>query len=216
MPLPAANLRSNLGTWAVPSSRLPFIGSVMGESLPRESFDPDFSGQKLETTYFDTPDFTLRKARAKGDKYLTLRVRCYEAGESADGGDTYALSAKTETEKYRVEIPSELAEGLIANGVATETLGDTLPANLMARLLELVADSSLQAVVTICFRRYAVEDEVDRFTLDCGIETDTGKCYPSNVLEYKSTVSTGTPIVQGVTEGLRPIKLSKFLWSTPP
>jgi hypothetical protein len=209
MPLPAANLRSNLGTWAVPSSRLPFIGSRLGETLPRESFDPDFSGQKLETTYFDTPDFTLRKARAKGDKYLTLRIRCYEE-------DTYALSAKTETEKYRVEIPSDMAEGLLRTGIYPPAVNDILPANLVARLMELIADTVLLPVVRLCFRRYAVEDEVDRFTLDCGIETDTGKCCPSHVLEYKSTVKTGTPIVQGVTDGLRPIKLSKFLWSTQP
>src|SRR6266849_8616889 len=77
-PLPAADLRSNLGTWAVPDCRLPRLAFAMTAALPVEEFDRSFQGQHLFTTYFDTPGFTLRRARAKKESYLTIRVRCYE------------------------------------------------------------------------------------------------------------------------------------------
>ncbi len=45
-----------------------------------------------------------------------------------------------------------------------------------------------------------------------GVATDTGKTYPCGVLEYKSTRAGGRPPL--TVGGLRPIKLSKFLWAT--
>src|SRR5579872_4222230 len=74
-PLPVAPLRTNLGTWAVPDAELPAVAAALLDALPAEPFDPAFRGQELETTYFDTPDFALRKARRRGGQYLTLRVR---------------------------------------------------------------------------------------------------------------------------------------------
>src|SRR5262249_23659911 len=74
-PLPAQDLRSNQRTWAVPPRLTPAVVSVMRGSMPPEPHDPDFYGQELETTYFDTVDFDLRKARRRGDTYLTLRLR---------------------------------------------------------------------------------------------------------------------------------------------
>src|SRR5438309_2103524 len=108
-PLPAQDLRSNLGTWAVPVQLLPAVGNWMHDILPNESYDPHFHGQRLETTYLDTPAFALRKARLAGDRYLTLRIRCYENGQTR----TYALSAKTEAEKWRQEITTGTAHGLL-------------------------------------------------------------------------------------------------------
>src|SRR4051812_44328812 len=105
-PLPAAGLRTNLATWAVPGRSLPAVAGALLDSLPREAFDPDFRGQLLETTYFDTRTLDLRRARRKGDKYLTLRLRCYGGADGPAGpdADTYALSAKTEDRKWRLEV----------------------------------------------------------------------------------------------------------------
>src|SRR5947209_8762112 len=130
--LPATDLRSNLGTWAVPLALLPAVGNWMHDALPNEAFDPHFQGQLLETTYFDTPRFALRRARAARQRYLTLRIRCYGAGES----ETYALSAKTETEKWRVEIAPERAHALLHEDAE---LAAQLPGHLRARLEEFAA-----------------------------------------------------------------------------
>src|SRR5438270_7939929 len=93
--LPATDLRRNVLTLAVASEHLPAAAACMRGLLPPEQYDPEFRGQVLETTYFDTRQFTLRKARARKKKYLTLRIRCYGANEQ------YALSAKTEEAKFR-------------------------------------------------------------------------------------------------------------------
>jgi hypothetical protein len=201
--LPATTLRNNLATWAVATERLPGLAAVLLEALPPERYDPLFVGQRLETTYFDTADFDLRKARMKKDRYLTLRVRCY-------GDDTYALSAKTESEKWRVEIEPAHAELLLAG--AAQPAAD-LPAHLRARLMELGAEI-LRPVVAISCRRYAVENERDRLTLDVAVRTDTGKCLPHGVLEFKSGDKDAGPPGRLPGLGLRPIKLSKFLWGT--
>ena len=63
--LPAEDMRSNIGTWAVPSNQLPAIAKRMTDLFGTEAFDPTFLGQKLKTVYFDTHDFALRKARAR-------------------------------------------------------------------------------------------------------------------------------------------------------
>jgi hypothetical protein len=66
----------------------------------------------------------------------------------------------------------------------------------------------------VCCRRYAVEDKQDRLTLDVDVATDTGKALPTGVLEFKSTVAAAGPPPALSSLGLRPIKLSKFLWAT--
>lgn len=202
--LPATDLRSNCGTWAVPEKCLPCLAHQMVHALPTEAFDPNFQGQWLETIYFDTHRFALRKARVKGDHYLTLRIRCYQ-GEP----ETYALSAKTESQKFRVELQPEIVPSILQGGPVS--VGGLLPPDLLARLQELAGDDPLLGVVKVCFTRYAVENPTDRLTLDVGIQTDTGKCYPTHVLEYKSTSPGNSP---PLALSLRPIKLSKFLWAT--
>src|SRR5262249_28648623 len=82
----------------------PAVVALMREALPCEPYDPEFYGQELETTYFDTLDFDLRKARRRGDQYLTLRLRRYRPSEA------YAVSAKTESDKFRTAIDPEQAE----------------------------------------------------------------------------------------------------------
>jgi hypothetical protein len=207
-PLPASSLRQNIATWAVPAWHLPAVAHVLHDALPNEPWDPHFLGQRLETTYFDTPAFALRKARQKNNRYLTLRIRCYR---SPDGGELYALSAKTESEKWRVELAPQKAEMLLG---APALLVEELPGHLLARWQEMAGEDELVAVVTICCRRYAVEDSEDRFTLDVAVATDTGRCLPFGVLEYKSTDGEARPSVPLLSIGLRPIKLSKFLWAT--
>lgn len=207
MPLPAESLRKNLATWAVPTDMLPAVANVLHDLLPNEPFDPNFRGQALETTYFDTAAYDLRKARLLKGRYLTLRIRCYE---SPDGDYTYALSAKTESEKYRAELTPGHAELLLAGGASPVA---DLPAHLRARLTELGADE-LMPVVTVCCRRYAVEDDQDRLTLDCCVYTDRAKHLGYGVLEYKSTNPDATPPGRLTRLGLRPLKLSKFLWAT--
>ncbi len=217
MALPAQDLRSNLGTWAVTSGLLPTVTYQMTQALPAETFDPDFQGQTLETTYFDTRGFALRKARRGKDKYLTLRIRCYRfplipGGRGAGGeGEAYALSAKTEQEKFRQVIAGDLAEALLQDGIAPTAWSSLLPAHLVARLLDLAGPLPLLPVVTLGFRRYAVEDRARRLTLDLDIRTNTGKRMPCHVLEYKATrLGADCPL----TVPLPPIKLSKFLWAT--
>ena len=206
-PLPAGDLRSNLGTWAVPTASLPQVARALADALPPEAFDPSFGGQRLETTYFDTAGFALRQARRRGDRYLTLRLRCYDNGRQ----ETYALSAKTESGKWRQEVSPDVADLLLDAGADP---GPALPADLLARLQELTGGEPVLPVVTVCCRRYAVEDDADRLSLDVGVATDTGKRLGTHVLEFKSTDPGALlPGPLGALK-LRPMKLSKFLWAT--
>jgi hypothetical protein len=204
--LPTQDLRSNLATWAAPSGLAPAVARVLLDALPCEPFDPEFRGQELETTYFDTPGFALRQARRKGDRYLTLRIRCYQPGE------VYALSAKTESHKFRLELDSLQAEAIL--GGEAKLLLELLPGDLLARLLELAGEAPLVPVVTVLARRYAVEDETNRLTLDLDVRTDTGKSLDTGVLGFKSTRKTAVPPAALAGLNLRPIKISKFLWAT--
>jgi hypothetical protein len=182
--------------------------------LQPEKYDPDFQGQYLQTTYFDTKAFSLRKARLKGQKYVTLRIRCYAlsagAGSSYPEG-SYAISAKTETQKYRQQIDSRYAEGLLYSGIQPASLVGIMQPDIIARISDLSRGETLQPVATICFNRFAAEDDKHRLTLDIDIKSDTGWCYASHVLEQKSTDKNTPPLL---TSPLRPIKLSKFLWVT--
>jgi hypothetical protein len=205
-PLPATDLRHNLATWGVPAHRLPWVANQMLHALPTETFDPSFAGQQLETTYFDTAAFDLRKARVQGDRYCTLRIRCYR---SETRPESYALSAKTDDRKVRIDLPGDLAETLLAGD--TLDISRTLPGDLQARLYDVVGDAPLLPVVTVCASRYAVEDDTDRLTLDVHVRTDTGKRFPINVLEFKSKDKDAKP---PFSAGLRPIRVSKFLWAT--
>ncbi len=213
--LPTQDLRTNVGTWAVRDWQIPSLAYALTQALPVEKFDPSFQGQHLETTYFDTTDFKLRKARVKGDRYLTLRVRCYQpSGQPAS--QMYALSAKTEFGKYRLTLESNIAEQILVNGFQQQ-FWNQLPSDLIARLMDLAGEDVPVPVVTVCFQRYAVESDTDRLTLDIDVDTDHGKQLPFNVLEYKTASgdrlrAAGQPEVAT----LRPIKLSKFLWSTCP
>jgi hypothetical protein len=210
-PLPANGLRANVGTWAVPTAALPRVAHFLHDVLPNEGFDPHFHGQELRTTYFDTPRLALRKARRKGRKYLTLRLRCYRPPEGEAAGEAYALSAKTEARKWRAEVAPEVADAMLRDGLAPGA--SPLPGDLLARWLGLVGDEPLGPVVAVCCRRYAVEDDTDRLTLDVGVGTDTGKRLPYAVLEHKSAArDAALPGLAGLR--LRPIKLSKFLWAT--
>jgi hypothetical protein len=205
--LPAQDLRSNLGTWAVPIAGVPATALALTRSLSPEVYDPTFAGQDLRTTYLDTAEFDLRRARLKGSRYLTLRVRCYQPS------DTYALSVKTEEAKFRLAIEPQTAEALLGDAV-NDVLPGLLPAELLARLLDLSAGRPLTPVATVCFRRYAVEDEIDRLTLDVGVAADTGPTLPIHVLEFKSRLPGALPPSPLAALYLRPIKLSKFLWAT--
>jgi hypothetical protein len=211
-PLPATNLRTNIGTWAVPISQLPAVAHFLHDVLPNEVYDPHFHGQHLETTYFDAPSLALRKARRKGQRYLTLRIRCYQPH---DGEELYALSAKTESEKWRQEISSAVADDILAGNRPNWT-AELLPARIAARLDELTEGEPVCGAVMVCCRRYAVEDSTDRYTLDVEVRTDTGKGFPYAVLEQKSLDAQATPPAALRALQLRPLKLSKFLWSTSP
>jgi hypothetical protein len=209
--LPAPDLRSNLATWAVPTCLVPAIVRVLLESLPQEVYDPGFRGQDLGTTYFDTPRLTLRRARRRGQRYLTLRLRCYATPGQPDA---YALSAKTESQKFRVSLDAASAEALRHGGPIRNGLARWLPGELLARLLDLIDEQPLVPIVVVNARRYAVEDAVDRLSLDVDVGTDTGKQLPFAVLEHKSTEPGALPPGGLTSLDVRPIKLSKFLWAT--
>jgi hypothetical protein len=206
--LPATDLRQNVLTLAIPTEQLPAVGYCMTRLLSAEAYDPDFKGQRLKTVYFDTLRFQLRKARLKNDKYFTLRIRCYGAT------DTYALSAKTKDGKFRKEIPAEVAELYIREGITADTLSHILPGDLLARLIDLTEEEPLIPIVTVRATRYAVEDDRDRITLDTTITTNTGKVFPTNILEQKTTADPPVPMQELLDLRFPPVKLSKFLWST--
>lgn len=208
-PLPAQDLRGNRGTWAVQAHNLPALAVAM-QAWPRETYDPDFRGQKLQTWYYDTNSFALRKARVGKDRYLTLRLRSYQM---SDDRQTFALSAKTEAEKWRQEVTGWDAERLLDDS-ATGAALSLLPAHLAARLLEITEGKPLSTVACVFARRYATENETQRMTLDVHIHTDIDKTLPFHVLEYKDTKNEGVPPEVQTIYGLRPIKLSKFLWAT--
>jgi hypothetical protein len=207
-PLPTSDLRQNIATWSVPTCRLPAVAHFLHDVLPNESWDPHFRGQDLETTYFDTLGFDLRKARLGKKRYLTLRIRCYDA---PDADELYAISAKTESEKWRREIPSEQAEAILHEDLDLSFL---LPAHLLARLQEIAGDQPVRPIVTVDCHRYAVENLDERYTLDVDVRTDTGKRLPGSVLEYKAADSGAMLPAALQNLYLRPIKLSKFLWCT--
>jgi hypothetical protein len=213
-PLPATDLRSNVGTWAVPGWRVPALTKQMLDSLPTEVYDSDFAGQYLQTTYFDTRNFDLRKARLKRDRYIVIRIRCYAPSRGAGAEypeSVYAISVKTEDKKFRRMIEKDLAEYLLHGQLDINLVSGILPSDLIARIADIANGEPLLPVVTICFNRYAVEDAVHRLTLDLDIHTDTGRCYPSHVLEQKSANQDAVPLL---ALPIRPIKLSKFLWAT--
>jgi hypothetical protein len=209
-PLPSGDLRCNLATWLVPIGALPAVARALLDALPPEAFDPGFQGQKVETTYFDTAALALRKARRQGERYLTLRLRCYDAPGSST---VYALSAKTESEKWRSEITAETAD-LVRQASGFAVWRSLLPAHLQARLVGLVGDEPLLPAACVLTHRYAVENERDRLTLDVDVRADTGKRLPAAVLEFKSIDEDAAPPGGLVAARLRPIKLSKFLWAT--
>jgi hypothetical protein len=61
--------------------------------------------------------------------------------------------------------------------------------------------------------RDAIEDNEDRFTLDVDVQTDLGKSLPFAVLEFKSNEFKPLPAAL-LAIGLKPVKISKFLWAT--
>jgi hypothetical protein len=147
------------------------------------------------------------KARKEGEQYLTLRIREYPA-------QVFYLSAKTESQKFRTAISSaEVAQHYLSEGLAQGDLEMLLPADLLARAYGLTKTAArLVPVVSVGCRRYAVENDDDRLTLDVHIVTDRGKTLAQSVLEHKQTrEQTSSPHPEAL--GLRPVKLSKFLWS---
>jgi hypothetical protein len=212
MALPATSLRSNLATWAVPTTLLPAVARCMTEQpgLGLEKYDPDFQGQQIETYYFDTRGFALRKARWKGKRYMTIRLREYGRG-------AWAFSVKTESDKYREELTPEQGKAIESAADPTPLVVPLLNADSLARLMELTEGDDLHIVSCVRCRRFAVEEaqgKGHRLTLDVGVVTDTGVNLAENVLEFKST-DTEAAIPQDLDSmRLRPMKLSKFLWST--
>jgi hypothetical protein len=216
MNTPTTDLRSNIATWAVQPHAVPATVAQMLDSLQPEQFDPSFFGQYLQTTYFDTAGFALRKARAAKQSYLTLRLRAYSPSAAAGGQyptPVFALAAKTEDTKSRTAIAPTVAKALLQEPTP-DLLGQVLSPDLLARLLALIGAEPLLPAVTCTAQRYAVEDHTSRLTLDINVATDTGKHLPFNVLEFKSTHHSPAPPGRLPLAGMRPIKLSKFLWAT--
>jgi hypothetical protein len=79
--------------------------------------------------------------------------------------------------------------------------------------MEIAGNKPLVPVVTVYTRRYAIEENEDRFTLDVDVQTDLGKLLPFSVLEFKSNEFKPAPSAL-LAIGLKPIKISKFLWAT--
>jgi hypothetical protein len=200
----------NRGTRSPPNHTLPALGAILRNNWNTEQFDKEFLGQFLETYYLDTDKLQLRKARKQGDRYLTLRVRCYSPAKRIFPTDgAYALSAKTEEEKFRLPIAEDVAYRILDSDI--DTLAPLLPPELLARFLELTDASPVRTATKLMCRRYAVEDDQDRLTLDRQVRTAAGKRMDFNVLEFKSIKPKPMPLPNLM---LSPIKLSKFLWAT--
>jgi hypothetical protein len=211
--IPALWDRVNLGKWAVPACHTPAATAAMlsTPSLTYDPYDRQFRGQVQRTTYFDTPAFDLRQARKDGQRYCVLRIRCYEGAD----GEFYVLSAKTEDAKYRVEIEEDHAEQVLAGAAdILNMVQEHLPGNVLARLGALVEGQPLRPVVCVSYRRYAVEDETNRLTLDVEVEADNGRCLHYGVLEFKSADRQADVPFSLEALPLRPVKFSKFLWAT--
>ncbi len=202
------SLPNNLCKYAVSSCQLPALGHFMHDFLPNEPYDPHFFGQHVHTTYFDTEKLALRSARKQGEKYATVRIREYP-------NETCMLQIKTNDEKIRVECPSTAMA--LANGFTVDQLASmlSLPGAIVALLMELAGEGELMPIVTVKYNRYAIESLSQRITLDVDVHTDTGKCLPFHVLEIKGREDADEPRIMEAL-GLRPIKLSKFLWATKP
>jgi hypothetical protein len=114
-----------------------------------------------------------------------------------------------------VALPAVTASRLLRQPFdAAAGLAGLLPADQLARLVELAGKEPLLPAVAVLAARYAVEDDTDRLTLDLDVATDTGKRLPFGVLEFKSRLP-GAALAPAVAAlPLRPIKLSKFLWAT--
>jgi hypothetical protein len=209
-PLPTADLRSNICTGVVTDGQLPMVAAAMLDSLPAEGYDPKFNGQLLDTTYFDTPKFHLRSIRAQKNQYLTIRLRGYTF---AANKRLFALSIKTEAEKWREEIAPAVAQSIFRDPIF---LLDHIPGRFRARLASFGIEE-LCPVVGIQCRRYAVEDDDARLTLDVGVATSRQKKLGFHVLEFKAVPSEirVVELPHRVAQcNLNPLKLSKFLWAT--
>lgn len=203
--------RHGIGRWGVPLAHIPALSNWMLDQLAPEKYDPAFRGQRLTTTYFDTDKLDLRKNRSQHANYITLRLRHYREGKQ----EAYALSCKTPDEKYRVEVPKLLALAIDKpNADITAIIRGVIPSHLGWLLLEVSHERDLLPVVRIHTRRYAVESDSDRYTLDVDVQTDTGKVLPYAVLEYKSVSADALPDSSLALQQVRPSKLSKFLWAT--
>ena len=210
--LPAQELRRNAATWGVAALQMPAIGSVMHDLAPNEIYDPRFLGQDLSTYYFDTPGRDLTRARRKGNRYLTLRLRHYQPCDGSP--DAWSLSAKTENGKWRIPLDEDSARAIQQN-LLPAWPRIWLPGDLLARLQELAPDpDSLVVCIRICCRRYAVEDAINRYTLDVGLQTDLGRMMSHGVLEFKSNADQPMVPMMVTRLQLRPIRLSKFKWAT--
>jgi hypothetical protein len=213
---PANVIRDNFGSWAVPPCAVPAVAHMMTDLWHPEPFDQEFYGQYLQTTYFDTQSRSLRKARLKGDRYCTLRLRAYHPAQGA-GGDypsgRYAVSVKTEEEKDRFDITPALATALLHS--PPEALFDIfvtiLSPTMLARLWDVSNGEPLMPVFTVLVHRFAVEDEDDRLTLDVEIHDDLGCKLPYGVLEFKSASNGTIPPAIQLIPGIRPVKMSKYL-----
>jgi hypothetical protein len=211
-------IRNNLGTWAIPPCAVPAVASVMVHNWEPEPYDPNFYGQYLQTTYFDTPSRAFRKARLKGDRYCTVRLRAYHPAQGA-GYDyppgRYAVSAKTEEEKDRYDITPALAKTILTTGQTglVGLLTSVVSPSIAARIWEIADNEPLIPVFTVCANRFATENEADRLTLDIATHTDTGKRLEFGVLEFKSIEDDPIPEAITLIPGIRPTKMSKALWA---
>jgi hypothetical protein len=79
--------------------------------------------------------------------------------------------------------------------------------------MEIAGNNPLVPVLTVYTRRYAIEDNEDRFTHGVDAQTDLGKSLSFAVLELNSNEFKPAPSAL-LAIGLKPIKISKFLWAT--
>ena len=119
--------------------------------------------------------------------------------------DAYALSAKTEDQKFfRLPIAEDVAYRIVDGDI--DALAPLLPHELLARFLELTDASPVRTATMVMCRRYAVEDDQDRLTLDTNVRTPVGKRMDFNVLEFKSVKPKPMPMA------LANLMLSTLAW----
>jgi hypothetical protein len=170
----------------------------------------DYFGQKAGTTLdIDEPHTKSLLEQGvveavKGDPYAPLMAKAVEASIAALTKNIDQVIIAAVQQMARAQTKSR-------KNAVPEIFGPGGEGDPNKNFLEIAGNKPLVPVVTVYTRRYAIEENEDRFTLDVDVQTDLGKSLPFSVLEFKTNEFKPAAAAL-VAIGLKPIKISKVLW----